>query len=401
MPIKVTCTKCQGVLLAPDDAGGKRGKCPTCGAFLAIPVQAGTDESRALGSNAGLGGGGARSSESENFRAPAPAPVRASAVSSGAEEARRSAFSAERDPGAEESRRPPRVPPAPPADPFARASARAEVPTAGEVRAFRKARGGFGTVGFGYTLLLISVAARLVVPMLPELGVQVPVKDPGFLGQQGLNSGAEIFAGAVGIPAALGVLCILFGRLGATRLPALSGARGTEKLSLLFTLLTVAGLVAYAAPTGAALFTGAYDLGQGLLPNDEPSGIAQRVGLALAAVCAPVAEMMALIGAARLGSGLRDSRLTARSTRYLFYVAFIFTVVSLASYAVHWYGWDAVVGWINKTGVVKTDAPLPAPVRQYGESAGYGVAALSLWLILTRLQSGARRAIRVWLDHNA
>ena len=37
MPIKVTCSKCQGVLHAPDDAGGKRGKCPTCGTVLAIP----------------------------------------------------------------------------------------------------------------------------------------------------------------------------------------------------------------------------------------------------------------------------------------------------------------------------------------------------------------------------
>ena len=39
MPIKVTCPKCQGVLHAPDDAGGKRGKCPTCGTVLAIPAE--------------------------------------------------------------------------------------------------------------------------------------------------------------------------------------------------------------------------------------------------------------------------------------------------------------------------------------------------------------------------
>src|SRR5262245_30998351 len=38
MPIKVTCPKCQGVLHAPDDAGGKRGKCPTCGTVLSIPA---------------------------------------------------------------------------------------------------------------------------------------------------------------------------------------------------------------------------------------------------------------------------------------------------------------------------------------------------------------------------
>ena len=44
MPIKVTCPKCQGVLHAPDDAGGKRGKCPTCGTVLAIPADGGSDQ---------------------------------------------------------------------------------------------------------------------------------------------------------------------------------------------------------------------------------------------------------------------------------------------------------------------------------------------------------------------
>jgi len=40
MPIKVTCTNCGGVLHAPDDAAGKRGRCPTCGTVLTIAEDA-------------------------------------------------------------------------------------------------------------------------------------------------------------------------------------------------------------------------------------------------------------------------------------------------------------------------------------------------------------------------
>ena len=39
MPIKVTCSNCGGVLHAPDDSGGKRGRCPTCGNVLPIPAE--------------------------------------------------------------------------------------------------------------------------------------------------------------------------------------------------------------------------------------------------------------------------------------------------------------------------------------------------------------------------
>src|SRR5262245_46622693 len=40
MPLKVSCAKCGGVLHAPDDAGGKKGKCPNCGNILPIPLDA-------------------------------------------------------------------------------------------------------------------------------------------------------------------------------------------------------------------------------------------------------------------------------------------------------------------------------------------------------------------------
>lgn len=53
MPIKVTCEKCGGVLHAPDDAGGKKGRCPNCQNVLPIPF----DAPRAGGGFGGPSGG--------------------------------------------------------------------------------------------------------------------------------------------------------------------------------------------------------------------------------------------------------------------------------------------------------------------------------------------------------
>ena len=38
MPIEFHCTKCERLIRAPDDAGGKRGKCPHCKESVYIPT---------------------------------------------------------------------------------------------------------------------------------------------------------------------------------------------------------------------------------------------------------------------------------------------------------------------------------------------------------------------------
>jgi predicted RNA-binding Zn-ribbon protein involved in translation (DUF1610 family) len=40
VPIQVTCQSCRGAFNAPDNAGGKRAKCPTCGSVIQIPAHA-------------------------------------------------------------------------------------------------------------------------------------------------------------------------------------------------------------------------------------------------------------------------------------------------------------------------------------------------------------------------
>jgi predicted RNA-binding Zn-ribbon protein involved in translation (DUF1610 family) len=40
VPIQVTCPSCKGSFNAPDNAAGKRAKCPTCGGVIQIPTPA-------------------------------------------------------------------------------------------------------------------------------------------------------------------------------------------------------------------------------------------------------------------------------------------------------------------------------------------------------------------------
>ena len=44
MPIELHCPSCQKSLRAPDDAGGKRSKCPNCGNSVYIPMPASDDD---------------------------------------------------------------------------------------------------------------------------------------------------------------------------------------------------------------------------------------------------------------------------------------------------------------------------------------------------------------------
>ena len=45
MPIEFRCTSCQKLLRTPDESAGKKAKCPHCGAFVDIPIGAGSSMS--------------------------------------------------------------------------------------------------------------------------------------------------------------------------------------------------------------------------------------------------------------------------------------------------------------------------------------------------------------------
>lgn len=430
MPIKVTCPKCQGVLHAPDDAGGKRGKCPTCGTVLSIPAASESAESAPDRPFADA---------PFNPGRPAPAGPPAQAQTQAQDEGRRSSsFGMLPEPAKATGSRllpptfgsPPAAPapvaPAqkPPADPFTKQSAKppAAKPkrAGGETRAYARTRGGLWWVQAGYFLLLLGLLAYAAVPILAHFGVWLPDQTPGYLRQESLSSRSEIYAGVTLIPAALGLAALALGRFGTTNAPRSSGARGMFLLAALLTAVAFFGTLACAAATLGAAMHNVYPPKM-LLP-EETSGLVQRAGLAVALFGWPLAELCYAAALGKLGAGLQNTRLVARSTRYSLLVALAaFALLAAALLAFSYttearlaggpmapnnsdkalltvtYSDDArqfvrieVEPQLQKLGEYR-------PLLPYAELA---VGGLLLWLVHTRLTGAARRAVRVWLDHH-
>lgn len=391
MPIKVTCPKCQGVLHAPDDAGGKKGKCPTCGTVLAIPAP----------------GGGLIPPEADDVLSATPfkAPSMTRAIP---DEARRSGFG---------SPPPPPLPPTgPDARPFRSSSSGfggAPLPDGRQpgqpytkparspaavgaveplVRSWKRGRSGLWWCLLGYFLFFVALAAHAGLEIARMNGVKLPNADPGYLKVDDLSQDTEIRIAVVVIPVALGLLALTLGRVGLGGVPSSSFARGTLKAAAFCTFLTLLGLVAAAVMTGGVVANG---LPPRLILADESTGMIQRGGLAVAAVFAPLAELLFLIGLGRLGSGLQNARLASRATRVMLLIAFGYVVAGLGSYAVSTYGSEIrravaekLTPNIEKLGDKQT---LLGPVLVI-------VGAVLVYAIYLRLLGAARLAIRDRLD---
>ena len=393
MPIKVTCSKCQGVLHAPDDAGGKRGKCPTCGNVLAIP-------------------GGSSNSlippEPEPSLAPtpfntAPAPRQPSSVfgPAGGDDGRRAgspggaAAPASDGRGAAASRAPaPNPEPRKSGDPFSKSGPRPS-PGGAEAAAlsWRRARRGLWFVQAGYFFALLAVVLPAGLTIAVKAGVKLPDK-PGLLKLDEIRLPGEVVIASFAIPAALAFLSLTLGRMGAASAPRASFARGLLRASAAATLLSLAGVVALVAILAAQVGVGAYP---GLMLADDVQGIIQRAGIAFGAVLAPVAELGFVIALGRMGAGLRDERLAARGTRALVYAGLLFVVAGLATYAVSYYHAD-----INRLVADNVQPKLDSlgDNRAYLVPGAAIVAGLSAWLVYVRLVGAARGAIAGWLDGN-
>ncbi|MFO0851224.1 MAG: hypothetical protein U0871_22110 [Gemmataceae bacterium] len=428
MPIKVTCPKCQGVLHAPDDAGGKRGKCPTCGTVLAIPAGGG-----------GLGGGllppppapvapvPDRPAVETPFKPPAatrplpeddllpPSDARRSSFGSmGRPEAEPRKASAGKLPPPSFAAEPPRKQPA---DPFARpGKPAAEAVTEDVVRGWRRARRGLWWVGLGQFVFLLAVLGPAGIAIAENYGTALPNADPGFLKIAGLSQAMEIRAGAVLIPAALGLLLVTLGRFGVAGAPRASYSRGLARAAAFATLFTLAGVIAALAPTVAQVFTGilppAASLGvkpeewtvdvwtkltTSVLPPDDWNGISQRAGLLVAGVFVLLAEVWFASALGRMGAALGNDRLASRSTRFLVYTGLTFFVVvagvvyylAYTAQADKFLGEQFTPNW-NKL----------APHRATARCGLVILAGLVVWFWNARLVGGARRAIRSWLEQN-
>ena len=399
MPIKVTCSKCQGVLHAPDDAGGKRGKCPTCGNVLAIP---------------GGSGGSMIPPEADQplaqtpFNA-APPPRQASTVfgSPGTDD-RRGSFA----PGLTGLGSPVSAPmpdgrpamgnrvagggqePRKSGDPFSKSGPRpspAEADAAS--RSWRRARRGLWFVQAGYFSALIAVVAPAALTIAVKAGVKLPDK-PGLLKLDELRLPTKILYASFLIPAGLAFLLLTLGRVGAGSAPRASYARGLFQASALATLLSLLGLIALTVVVVAQVAIGLYP---GLLLPDDVQGIVQRVGIAVAAVLAPMAELWFVVALGRMGAGLHDDRLAGRGTRALVYAGLLFIVAGLVTYAVSYYH-----GELNQMFADQVQPKLTTlGDKQAFVVPGIAIAAgLIVWLVYLRLVGAARGAIHGWLDVN-
>ncbi len=396
MPIKVTCPKCQGVLHAPDDAGGKKGKCPTCGTVLAIP-DGGSSVAppRPVGTPSAVPAGGGRLlGEAQGYGLMPPGG-----------EVRQSSVPMLPRPG-DGTKPSPGFGAPPPAKAAARPRPAVAPTDAGdEVRSYRRARRGLGLVQAGQFLMLLAGIAGPAVAIGRLYGLKLPDTDPGYLKKPGLPAAAEIEYAAVLVPLALGLLLLVFGRVGFGNVPRSSFARGPAKWAGLFTLLAVGGLVAYAAMAGNAMLSSYKpvfwpDNGNPrlqLLQTDELPGRIQVGGLLLFGLAAFVAEACFVSAVGRLASNLRHDTAAGRHTRFLLLahlgagligVWFVLRVIDPALYEPAWTWvsttWDDLLG--------KTGAARPALV--YGLMA---VPSVVVWFLYARLTGGARRAVGDWL----
>ena len=402
MPIKVTCSKCQGVLHAPDDAGGKRGKCPTCGNVLSIP---------------GGSGGSMIPPEPEPTPSPTPynmsPPARQSSAVFGSQhdDPRKASFAPGLTgpsgsvtapmSGGPDARNAPvgrAVSHAAEArktgDPFSKSGKRASpADTDATGRSWRRARRGLWYVQAGYFFALLAVVLPAALTIAVKAGAKLPDK-PGLLKLDEVRLPAEIVYASFLIPAALAFLSLTLGRVGASSAPASSYARGLFRVAAYATLFSLTGAIAVAAIVAAQVGIGAYPA---LLMPDDVQGIIQRVGIAVGAVFAPVAELWFVIALGRLGAGLHDDRLAARGTRALVYAGLLFVVAGLTTYAISYYHAD-----LDRLRAEHLEPKLSS----LGDKQAFllpGVAilaGLSLWLVYVRLVGAARGAIAGWLDVN-
>ena len=339
MPIKVTCTNCGGVLHAPDDAGGKRGRCPTCGNILPIPAVAGGGD---LPDPPPAPHGQRPPSFADFAMGPqvGPPPGSGSAEAPrGAAQARSSIpFNSGADPAPPQRAKPPAEPAAAPRapDPFARKGKPAPVPkaagtvapTEGTVKAWKRSRGGLAWVQCANFLLFIPAVllpgyyvADAVMKATSTAEVKtdlIPFKDPGYLGISGLNSNAELPLLAGGAPVVLALLLNVFGRLGFSGAPKRSAVGGPAMLSALSSLWVLGAAVAVALPPALTVFDPQIDPKIiGLFDHDNYQGLVQRIAIFSGLAALVVGEFWFASAIGRVGSALADGKPAGRSTRFM------------------------------------------------------------------------------------
>ena len=439
MPIKVTCNNCGGVLHAPDDSAGKKGRCPTCGTVLTIN----SDMPNPTGASVfGAPMGGTDNSDKANRPLPFPPvggpwtgtpPVfgKENATQPGPKPAAfppasnepRSSYDIAGMPESEPIRPVPgtppnthgsRVPPDPRkySEPMAKPGRPATAKkTESDDTRWNRVRKGLGWVQFAGLFAFLAVVGATLIPILAQFGVNLPDKLPGYLGMDTVSSTTEIGVGAVMVPVVLALFCLLIGRMGVSAAPSSSYARGPALASSLATLVAVGGAIALLAITGlgvkdgfvpkfqaspivgANLQTKAHDFTQSnLLPTDGIAGVIQRFGLAAFLAFGLVAEIWFFAALGRIAAYLKNATASARINCVLILKGTLLAFAVLACVATQIYGdWITANIWSKWNGLdAKTQAiAVPGIVLFVG---------FAIFLIHTRMVGGVKRAIRDHVD---
>lgn len=415
MPIKVSCSNCGGMLHAPDDAGGKRGRCPTCGNILPIPP---LDAARASAASlpeptAGKGGrapsfgdfavgpqvgpppSGADAARGSIPFADAPKPVRESVPSIG-EKAPRQAT-----------------------DPFARKGPGA-VPggaSDGLVKAWRRAKSGLGWVSFACFLFLIPALA-LPGMVIAEFFTKQPLLPDGeFPGLNGVPYTIAVPVLVAAVPILLGLMCLAVGRLGLSNAPRRSFAGGLALLSALAALGIEAGLVMVAFPSIALLLTNKtgddYGLVLQFLAPEYMSGQIQRFGALTAVAGLILGEIWFASALGRVGTALGDGRTAGRATRYLMLFGLViggYIVTAAVQPAAFGFGEAAKKHAAEANAVLIEEQWVPHVAPQFDRLGEFKpllkpglflLGGLFLGFVYLRMVGAARGAIREWLENNA
>lgn len=423
MPIKVTCSSCGGVLHAPDDAAGKKGRCPTCGTVLTIPADEPIPAPPMSSGAAPLpprpapppadapvpSGFGPRPPAGGYGLAPDPAPRPPGTGSSLAG-----------GPPAPGRLGPPpaavgsKLPPDPrrySSDPFVSGSPAAAARRAvADADRWRRVHGGLGWVRAAAVFGFLAVVGFAALPVAQAYGVPVPDQTPGYLQQPDISSAVEIRAAATLGPLALALLCLAFGRMGVSAAPAGSFAGGPAKAAGFATLILLAAITAVGAMTALGLKEGftpkwthkpgdgwyaqAAEVLRGSLmsPADVP-GQVQRFGLAAAVGFGLMAEVWFFATLGRIAAALQSRTAAGRVNRFLL-LAGLAVIAKLGAFvALEVYGFD----WLEQH-VLSHWRGLDGKLQLATSAGAAAVAALVFAVLYMRAVGGVRGAIREYLD---
>lgn len=460
MPIKVTCEKCGGVLHAPDDAGGKKGRCPTCQNILPIPFEGGRPANfgQGMGGQApyppqmGMGqmppagfGGAVNPPPGMAFATPGPMTSASPNVDS-KRPAMPSFGSPEMGGGGGGRPQPPGLASSTPnlggqpmfggaaptsqvrlpqtshlaqggfgaglqsSIPFGgRApSASSNIPISADRKGWLTTASGLRLNQLGMWMFVLAILATGAASVYGATAGKGFADKTGLLKWTNFSQLSEIRFAAFFIPAAIGVILMVVGRLRSCATPYVSCARGSTRLSALFAIIAAFGFFAFFAITIFGMKGGFVPTIQPtddvmradkplvdrvveysrttLMPTDDLPGVIQRFGLMAMLIGAKFSEYFFGCSLGRMASSVRHLPAIGGITTGYGLLAILGSLFAFAVLAVDLFGKSSAKNlWGPKW------FELPTPTR-YSITAGvaFGVVLL-LTLIYTYTVGRARR----------